>query len=138
MKKFLIAWLLAFGVMFGLAGVFNTVVIHDFVVANIKPDLLRTPPNMAFIMSGYVLLSLLMVYLYPRFVKEGAYSARRGLGYGMLFGIVWLLPYSLVLHGAYQFPVKALFFDTAWALLEQGAGGAIIGFIYARFGKQYF
>jgi hypothetical protein len=138
MKKLFIAWPLAFGVMFGLAGLFNTVLIHDFVVANIKPELLRTPPNMMLILSGYVLLSLLMTLIYPRFVKTGAHSARRGLAYGMLFGIVWLLPYSLVLQGAYQFPIKALFFDTAWALLEQGAGGAIIGFIYAKLGKQYF
>ena len=54
---------------------------------------------------------------------------------GMVAGIAWLLPQALVLHGIYRFPDLGLLIDPAWALLEQGIGGAIIGMIYAKFSR---
>ena len=64
-----------------------------------------------------------------------AWSCRPASLFGMVAGIFWLLPQALVLHGVYRFPLMGLLIDPAWALLEQGIGGAIIGLIYAKFSK---
>lgn len=133
MKKILVAWIASFAAMFALAGIFNAVIIHDFVVENIQAAFLRSPPNMLFIAVGYLLLSFLMTIIYPRVVKTSMFSFSFALGFGMVAGISWLLPYGFVLHGAYIFPAMALVIDTGWALIEQGLGGLIIGFTYSRF-----
>ena len=56
----------------------------------------------------------------------------KGLRFGMIMGLVWMFPFSLVLHGAYNFPSAAIFIDTGWALIEQGVGGIVISLIYGR------
>jgi len=133
MKKILVTWVASFAVMFALAGVFNAVIIRDFVAENIQAAFLRSPPNMLLIAVGYLLLSFLMTIIYPRVVKTSMFSFSFALGFGMVAGITWLLPYGFVLHGAYNFPAMALVIDTGWALIEQGLGGLIIGFTYSRF-----
>ena len=42
------------------------------------------------------------------------------------------MPYSLVLFGVYRFPYVALTLDFAWALVEQGMGGLVIGLIHGK------
>ncbi len=131
MKRILVAWIGSFAVMFAFAGIFNTLIIRDFVVQNIQSAFLRNPPNMLLIAIGYLLLAFLMAYIYPRVMRTQAFSFSAAAGYGMVAGISWLLPYSLVLHGAYNLPALALIIDTGWALLEQGLGGLVIGFTYS-------
>jgi len=132
MKRILVAWLGSFAVMFALAGIFNTLIIRHFVVENIQSTFLRDPPNMLLIAVGYLLLAFLMAYIYPRVLRTQTFSFLTAVGFGMVAGISWLLPYSLVLHGAYNFPALALIIDTGWALIEQGLGGLVIGFTYSR------
>ena len=129
MKKFLLSWFLSFGVMFGLAGIFNSLIIRDFIVKNIQAEFLRTPSNLLLVLLGYLLLAFLMTILYSRVGRLANTAWLSGLLYGMGTGIVWHLPYSLVLHGAYNFPALALLIDTGWALVEQGAGGLVIGLV---------
>lgn len=42
------------------------------------------------------------------------------------------MPYTLVLFGVYKFPYAALPMDFAWAFVEQGMGGLVIGLIYGK------
>ena len=42
------------------------------------------------------------------------------------------MPYTLVLFGVYKFPYAALPMDFAWAFVEQGMGGLVIGLIYGN------
>ena len=130
MRKFLLAWVASFAAMFLLAGLFNGVLVRDFVAANIRAEILRSPSNITFILLGYAALALLMSLIYPRVVAVT--SVRSGVVFGVIAGICWLLPYGLVLHGVYQFPTVALFIDPAWALVEQGVGGAIIGLVHSK------
>jgi hypothetical protein len=127
--------LLAFLAMFVMAGLFNGLVINELVSENIESAMLREVPNLGLIALGYALLALLMTLIYPRVVSPASYSFRSGFLFGMVAGIFWLLPQALVLHGVYQFPLRDLLIDPAWALLEQGIGGAIIGLIYAKYSK---
>jgi hypothetical protein len=121
--------------MFVMAGLFNGLVVNELVSENLESVMLRDAPNLALIALGYALLALLMTLIYPRVVSRASYSGRSGFLFGMVAGIFWLLPYALVLHGVYRFPLLGLLIDPAWALLEQGIGGAIIGLIHAKFSK---
>src|SRR4051812_41757908 len=113
--------------MFSLAGLYTGVLAHDFIVNNVDPTLLRTPPNLILVAFGYFVLSLLMALLYPRLVRVSGSPAMSGLRFGLAAGVVWLIPYSLVLFGVYRFPYVALPLDFTWALVEQGIGGIVIG-----------
>lgn len=135
MKVRFFSLLLAFPVMFVMAGLFNGFVVSELVSENIESAMLREAPNLGLIALGYALLALLMTLIYPRVVSPASYSLRSGFLFGLVAGIFWLLPQTLVLHGVYQFPSLRLLTDPAWALLEQGIGGAIIGLIYAKFSK---
>lgn len=135
MKIRFLSLLLAFFVMFIMAGLFNELVVNELVGEDIDPAMMRDAPNLALIALGYALLALLMTLIYPRVVSQASYSVRSGFLFGMVAGIFWLLPQAMVLHGVYRFPLMGLLIDPAWALLEQGIGGAIIGLIYAKFSK---
>ena len=135
MKVRFFSLLMAFFTMFVMAGLFNGLVVNELVSENIESVMLRDAPNLALIALGYALLALLMTLIYPRVVSRASYSVRSGFLFGMVAGIFWLLPQALVLHGVYRFPMLGLLIDPAWALLEQGIGGAIIGLTYAKFSK---
>lgn len=122
--------------MFSLAGLYTGVLAHNFIVNNVDPNLLRNTPNFMLIALGYVVLALLMALLYPRFVRGSRSPAFDGLRFGLIAGVFWLMPYSLVLFGVYNFPYVALPLDFAWALLEQGTGGLVIGLIYGKVKKD--
>ena len=122
-------------VMFVLAGLFNGLVINQLASQNVDPAMLLESPNLALIALGYALLALLMTLIYPRVVSRPSYSTRSGFLFGMVAGIFWLLPQTLVLHGVYRFPALGLLIDPAWALLEQGIGGAIIGLVHAKLSR---
>ena len=128
-KKFFTAIFAGFLAMFLLAGVWNWFIVREYVVQDV-PILLETP-NMVFLVAGYLVLSFLMVSLYPRFSKGGNFLIE-GLKFGVIISLLWMLPFNLVLHGVYEFPKIVLVVDALWALVEQGAGGIAIAFIYSR------
>jgi hypothetical protein len=131
-KKFIFATFAAAAVMFALAGLYTGVLAHEFIVNNVDPALLRSPPNLVLVASGYLLLAFLMALLYPRLGRLSDTPAISGLYFGLVAGVCWLMPYSLVLFGVYKFPYVALPLDFAWTLAEQGIGGLVIGLIYGR------
>ena len=122
----------SFIAMFSLAGLYTIVLAHDFIATHVEPGLLRSPPNLPLIAFGYFVLALLMAWLYPRLVQVTSSPLMHGLLFGIATGVCWLMPYSLVLFGAYKFPYAALPLDFGWALVEQGVGGALIGLIFGR------
>ena len=132
MKKTIIATVSATAVMFSLAGLFNGVLAREFLINNVDQSLLRMPTNLMLVASGYLLLALLMTLLYPRLVRVGGTPAIKGLLFGIGAGIFWVMPYSLVLFGVYKFPYIAIPLDFAWAIVEQGMGGLVIGLIYGK------
>lgn len=133
MKKIIIAFLLSFMVMFGLAGLFSSLIVNEYISNNILPQMLKPQPNMIYIIAGYMLLSFLMVMLYPKLVNSEQSSVKSDFLFGAFISVLWLLPITLVLHGVYNFPTLSLLIDSSWALLEQGLGGMTIGFSYRYF-----
>ena len=132
MKRTLFAVIAASAVMFSLAGLYTGVLARDFIAAHVDPALLRSPPNLILVFFGYVVLALLMALLYRRFVGVTSSPAWSGLRFGLGAAVCWLMPYTLVLFGVYKFPYAALPMDFAWALVEQGMGGLVIGLIYGK------
>jgi hypothetical protein len=122
----------AAAVMFGLAGLWTGVLVRDFIAANVSPTMLRNPPNLLLVFFGYAALAVLMAMIYRKFVPVTASPARSGLRFGLASAVCWLMPYSLVLFGVYNFPYVVLPLDFAWAMLEQGIGGLVIGLIYGK------
>ena len=132
MKKTIFAVIAASAVMFSLAGFYTGVLARQFIAVHVDQALLRTPPNLVLVFSGYFLLALLMAVLYARFVRVTGSPAWAGLRFGLMAAVCWLMPYSLVLFGVYKFPYVALPLDFAWALVEQGMGGLVIGLIHGK------
>ena len=132
MKRTVFAVIAASVAMFSLAGLYTGVLARAFIASHVDQALLRTPPNLVLVFVGYVVLALLMSVLYTRLVRVTGSPAWSGLRFGMVAAVCWLMPYSLVLFGVYRFPYVALPLDFAWALLEQGIGGLVIGLIYGK------
>ena len=136
MKRTVFAVIAASVAMFSLAGLYTGVLARAFIASHVDQSLLRTPPNLILVFLGYVALALLMSVLYARLVRVTGSPAWSGLRFGMVAAVCWLMPYSLVLFGVYKFPYAALPLDFAWALLEQGIGGLVIGMIYGKSHKD--
>ena len=119
--------------MFSLAGLYTTVLARDFIAQHVDSAMLRQPTNLVLVFVGYALLALLMSALYGRTVRGPQSPAWTGLRFGIVAGVCWLMPYSLVLFGVYRFPYVALPMDFGWALVEQGMGGLVIGLIHGTF-----
>ena len=132
MKKTILATITASAVMFSLAGFYTGVLARQFIAVHVDQALLRTPPNLVLVFFGYFVLALLMALLYGRFVRVTGSPAWAGLRFGLMAAVCWLMPYSLVLFGVYKFPYVALPLDFAWALVEQGMGGLVIGLIHGK------
>ena len=132
MKKTVFSVIAASVAMFSLAGLYSSVLARSFIASHVDQALLRHQPNLILVFVGYVVLALLMSVLYPRLVRVTGSPAWSGLRFGMVAGVCWLMPYSLVLFGVYRFPYGALPVDFAWALVEQGLGGLVIGLVYGK------
>lgn len=132
MKKTIFAVIAAAAVMFSLAGLYTGVLARQFIASHLDSALMRTPPNLILVFFGYLVLALLMALLYRRLVRVDGSPAWLGLRFGLVAAVCWLMPYSLVLFGVYNFPYVVLPMDFAWAFVEQGAGGLVIGLIFGR------
>lgn len=132
MKRTLLAAITAALVMFALAGLYTGVIARAFIASHVDPAILRTPPNLALVFGGYAALAGLMSLLYPRFGRTAGTPSWSGLRFGLGVAVLWLMPYSLVLFGVYRFPYQALPLDFAWACVEQGIGGLVIGMIHGK------
>ena len=132
MKRVILATLAAATVMFSLAGLYTGVLARGFIASHVDPAMLRPSPNLGVVFAGYALLALLMTLLYARLVHVKGSPAWTGARFGLIAGIGWLMPYSLVLFGVYRFPYVVLPMDFGWALVEQGMGGVIIGLVLGK------
>jgi hypothetical protein len=121
--------------MFALAGLYTGVLAKDFIAQNVDRALLRDPPNLLLVFFGYLVLASLMVFAFRRLWPQTAQPIGSGVKLGLASGVIWLMPYSLVLFGVYKFPYAALPLDFAWALIEQGVGGLLIGLVHPWYAK---
>ena len=131
-KIFIKSFVAAFIVMFSMALLFYSLILGDTISAKVDPTFLRESPGLCCVTLGYAALALLMAWVYPHYRVGDGPIWRRGLRFGVVMGLLWVFPMSLVLHGVYRLPFVMVVVDTLWALVEQGTGGIVIAAIYAR------
>ena len=135
-KTFIASFVAAFAAMFMLSLLFYSLILGDTISRHIDPVFLQEPPGYCCITLGYVALAVLMAWVYPHYHAGDDAIWRRGLRFGIVMGLLWVFPLSLVLHGVYRLPFTIVVIDTLWALVEQGAGGVVIATIHQRADKS--
>ncbi len=129
-KKFVLAWMAAVVVTFLLAGLWHLYLLADFYEVQ-SQALAREEPNMAFIMVGYLILGFLMALVYPIGYKGGS-PVKEGFRFGALIGLIWILPWSVIIHGLWNYPLAGVIVDSAWRVIEEGIAGIGIALVYGR------
>ena len=85
-----------------------------------------------FIGIGYLSLSLIMAYIYPK-GAEGDSHIMDGVKFGVIMGFLWIVPLSSVLYGATTvFSKTGVFGDGLYHIVEGAIGGAIIAMVYGK------
>ncbi len=134
LKKLLIGAVLAFAVMFPLAYLWHAVLMADFYQSNTGEigAVDRETPKIFFIGLGYLSLSLVMAYIYPK-GAEGDSHIMDGIKFGAIMGFLWIVPLSSVLYGATLITSKTLVFgDGLYHIVEGAIGGALIAMVYGK------
>ena len=132
-KKLLFSWLAGFVVMFLVSGLWYMVLMQDYYSVQFA-DVNRAEPLMPWIVVGYLVWALLMAYIYPIGYKDGS-PVKEGLKFGVLIGLISVLPLTLVEHGAYTVPLTATLIDAVYHVVEKGIGGIVIGLVYGSSAK---
>jgi len=91
--------------------------------------LVLTEPNLLFIILGVLILAVLMAYMYPLGYKGGS-PLKEGLRFGVVIGLLWILPYNVIMIGVVGTSKTLVVVDALWHIVEQGVGGIVIGYIY--------
>jgi hypothetical protein len=125
-QKILLSTIGAGIVMFLLAGLWHMALMSDLYAG----DMNRAEPSMYLIGGSYLVLALLMSYMYPKGI-EGTNKIANGIKFGIVIGLLWVLPHSLVLHAVIEgSTLRVVFIDVAWHAVEQACGGVVIALIY--------
>ena len=80
----------SFVVMFGLGGLWHTVLMADYYEA-IMPTVARAEPNMVVVGFGYLITAVVMALVFPIGYKGGS-GVAEGLRFGAVIGLLWWLP----------------------------------------------
>ena len=127
-KKMLLAVVAGFAVMFLLSWLWHEFLMGDFYTANNSPGS-YAEPKIPFIMLGYFILALILAYIYPLGYKGGS-PVIEGLRFGIIMGLLWVVPYNVVLFGLFESSGTVLMVDFVWHIVEEGIGGIVIGLVY--------
>ena len=126
-----IMWILgAWIVMFGLSGLWHSFIMADFYGSMLAP-VARAEPDLVMVGNGYLVLAILMGWAYPQGYSGGSPLAE-GVRFGAVVGLLWILPFSLVLAGLYDLSLSQVAVDSAWHIVEGAVGGAVIALAYGR------
>ena len=126
-KKFSMAVGGTFIVMLFLSWLWHEAILGGFYIEHLKSRLAE--PNVLFIVIGYLILAALMTYLYPLGYKGGL-PLKEGLRFGVIIGLLWFLPFNVLMIGVVGKPGTLVVVDGLWRLVEQGVGGIVIGYVY--------
>ena len=127
-KKKLLSWITGFVVMFVLGFLWHQIIMGDF-YDNQMSQVLRVELRIPFVILGYIVLAFLMAYVYPMGYQGGS-PLKEGLRFGVLIGLIWVLPHGLVALGTENITVAGGLVDAIWHVVEQGIGGVVIGLVY--------
>ena len=125
-KKILLSTIGAGVVMFLISYLWHGMLMSDLYMS----DQNLAEPNIMLLGGSYMILALLMAYIYPKGI-EGTSKIGNGIKFGIVAGLIWILPHSLVLQAVSQGAgFNLILIDSAWHMVEQACGGIVIAMIY--------
>jgi hypothetical protein len=125
-QKLLLAIVVGFIVMFGLAGLFHLVIMKDFFIEKTGGE-----PSIHFAMLSYAILAILMSYIYPYGYKGGS-LVKEGLVFGILMGLLCRLPLQVLELGYGRGDLSFVVTEAVWHAVEEGIGGIAIAMVYGK------
>jgi hypothetical protein len=126
-KKLVFSTLLGGFGMWVVAGIW-----HNMIMANLYKDVHATHEGIGLLLIAYFILALLMAYIYP-LGYTGKSPWIEGLRYGLIIGLLWVLPHSVVRLAAHDnSSIVYIIKNSLWHMVEQGIGGIIIAVIYGK------
>jgi hypothetical protein len=128
LKKFSMATVGGFFAMFIPGGLWHMLIMKDF-YDKYSADSALAEPNILFIILGVLILSALMAYMYPQGYKGGS-PFKEGLRFGVVIGLLWILPINVIMIGAMGTSITLVVVDALYHMVGQGIGGIVIGYIY--------
>lgn len=133
-KKLAIATIASFVTMFLLGYLGHVILLADFFANNPGKigDVSREPMLLEYIALGTLVLAFMMSYIYPKGV-ESSNTIKEGLKFGVIIGIIWIVPHTTILYGVSTIFSKTFILgDSLWHLFEQGMGGVVIAMVYGK------
>ncbi len=126
-KKFSMAVGGSFIVMLFLGLLWHRVILRSFYVEHFPAAFAE--PNFIFAILGFLILAVLMAYLFPLGYKGGS-PVKEGLRFGAIIGLLWFLPFNVIMIGVIGKSGTLVVVDGLWRMVEQGIGGIVIGYVY--------
>jgi hypothetical protein len=131
----IVAWLVAFLVIFNLGYVFHEIVVHDFLTARIGA-IARSSYVIPLIALSFALYVAILVYLYPIFL---AYYGHRwhpiavGAWMGGLMGFLWDgLQGGLIEVATFRMPASVFVVDSSYHTLEGVLAGVLVAVVFGK------
>lgn len=103
---------------------------HNLIMPGLYADRHASHDGIGLLLVAYLVLSGMMVYLYGQLSSVDGLAG--GLWFGALVGILWVLPHGLAMAGAHGDSIAYVVRNTAWHVVEQALGGAVIVTIISR------
>ncbi len=125
----ILAIVVGFVVMFGLAGLFHLVIMKDYFDAKAG-----VPSGMMYALISYGILAILMAYIYPMMNMAGS-VIKAGLCFGILIGLICRVPLEVLQLGFGRADWGFVITEGIWHSVEEGIGGIAMAMIYARGGS---
>ena len=127
-KKFVLSWIYSSATMFLMSYVWHGVILSDFYARlDIKKKTFVFIAIIAYLLLGYIMTKIILRsrFLEKRFNRR---PIAKGIIVGIICGLVFFGLYNLlgVSFGTASL-LKNLVFDLAWQIIEQSAGGFVIG-----------
>ena len=127
-KRFLLAGIAGFVVMFVLGALWHALLMKGFYATHYG-EVQREAENIPVIALGMLVLGLLMAYAYP-IGYRGGLPVAEGARFGVLVGLILALVGGIIYYGAFKITLTGTAVDAVCHVIEQGVGGLVIGLIY--------
>lgn len=102
---------------------------HNLILPAVNENIHAHHEGLAIGLIAYLILSFLMIYIYPMFWPGEKIAVIKGLKIGVFIGIVWVLPHGLALAGIHHTSILYELKNTLYHVFEQSIGGIVISLL---------
>lgn len=132
LKRLALAVLGAFATIFAVECVIHHGLLSDFYKAHAswwRPEA-EMKAMMPFLLAAQVSLASLLVLVYAKGYEAGKGALGQGIRFGLLMGLLLMLPSSLMDFVIYPYPPSLISTWLIGGMIELTLAGAVIGLVY--------